>query len=154
MSDRIASLLCQVFVCVYRAHIDGGEICSYTHTHTNTSTCVGIVVQKYISGSWHSYVSMLLILCKFQKRKANPGDRTFHRCVNICVELAGIKSESTGFSGQNVFRTCKWSHRLFDWPFFPYFLSAHLKFFFYWFLFSAFHCGLSNFAIGLRTQGL
>ena len=123
MSDRISSLLCQKFVCIRHT----STVVRYADTHTNTSPCVSIVAQKYISGSWHSYVSMLLILCKFQKRQANPGDRTFHRCVNISVELAGIKSEATGFSGQNVFRTCKWSHRLFDWPSFLYFLSAHLK---------------------------
>lgn len=31
------------------------------------------------------------------------------RYVNISGDWTGIKSELTGFSGQNVFRTCKWN---------------------------------------------
>lgn len=107
----------------------------------------------------HVYKRLMTFLCitaywlyfSFKKGKQTRATGV-NGYVNISDQLASIKSELTGFSGQNVFRTCKWTHCLLaDNCLGLYFLS----------FFTAVQCiqivAYQNFqlsAIGLRIQGL
>lgn len=54
-----------------------------------------------------------MITLETQKRKANPGQHEHHLYAGIGEQIGWYKSVLTGFSGQNVVRTCKWIPRNF-----------------------------------------